>query len=200
MKPEDIGIPSNKLILGKHSGRHAFVQRLKDLGVTIESVDINRAFGEFKALCDKKKVVYDDDILALVTEEARRTVDHFELVDLRVASSAKSAPHAEVTMRVAGVEKVGDSDGDGMVDAAFKAIYKIAGFHPELERYSVKAITGGTDALGEVSCLVRENGMTVAGAGAHSDIVMASALALVNALNRLKGRGQAPLKPTTDMR
>jgi 2-isopropylmalate synthase len=200
MKPEDIGIPSNKLVLGKHSGRHAFVQRLKDLGVDCESVDTNRAFAEFKALCDKKKVVYDDDILALVTEESRRTADRFELVDLRVASSSKSAPHAEVTMRVEGIEKVDESDGDGMVDACFKAIYKIAGFHPELERYSVKAITGGTDALGEVSCLVRENGMTVAGAGAHSDIVMASALALVNALNRLKGRKQAPLKPTTDVR
>ncbi|MGO9453112.1 MAG: 2-isopropylmalate synthase [Candidatus Binataceae bacterium] len=199
MKPEDIGIPSNKLVLGKHSGRHAFADRLKHLGVDTDTVDINKAFAEFKALCDKKKVVYDDDILALVTEEARRAVDHYELVDLRVGSSSQSAPHAEVALRVAGEEKRAEAEGDGMVDACYKAIYKIAGIHPTLERYAVKAITGGTDALGEVSCMVRENGMTVAGAGAHSDIVMASALALVNALNRLKGRKHAPLKPTTDV-
>jgi len=199
MKPEDIGIPSNKLVLGKHSGRHAFADRLKHLGVDIQSIDLNRAFAEFKALCDKKKVVYDDDILALVTEEARRTTDHYELVDLQVNSGSKSLPHARVVLRVAGEEKQAEAEGDGMVDACYKAIYRIAGIQPALERYAVKAITGGTDALGEVSCMVRENGMTVAGAGAHSDIVMASALALVNALNRLKGRKGMPLKPTMDV-
>ena len=199
MKPEDIGIPSNKLVLGKHSGRHAFADRLKQLGVDTESIDLNKAFAEFKALCDKKKVVYDDDILALVTEEARRTTDYYELVDMQVSSTAKSLPHARVALRVAGEEKSAEADGDGMVDACYKAIYKIAGIQPALERYAVKAITGGTDALGEVSCMVRENGMTVAGAGAHSDIVMASALALVNALNRLKGRKGMPLKPTMDV-
>jgi 2-isopropylmalate synthase len=199
MKPEDVGIPSNKLVLGKHSGRHAFADRLRHLGVDVDSVDLNKAFAEFKALCDKKKVVYDDDILALVTEEARRTTDHYELLDLQVSSSSRAMPHARVTMRVAGEERSAEADGDGMVDACYKAIHKIAGVQPALERYAVKAITGGTDALGEVSCLVRDNGMTVAGAGAHSDIVMASALALVNALNRLKGRKQMPLKPTMDV-
>jgi 2-isopropylmalate synthase len=200
MKPEDIGIPSNKLVMGKHSGRHAFVNRLKELGVDTEGLDTNKAFAEFKALCDKKKIVYDDDILALITEEARRTVDHFELVDLKVASSSSVTPHADVTMRVEGKECSAEGEGDGMVDACYKAIYKIAGINPALERYAVKAITGGTDALGEVSCMIRENGVTVAGQGAHSDIVMASALALVNALNRLKARKFVPLKPTTDVR
>jgi 2-isopropylmalate synthase len=199
MKPEDIGIPSNKLVLGKHSGRHAFADRLKHLGVDTDSIDLNKAFVEFKALCDKKKVIYDDDILALVTEEARRTTDHYELVDLQVSSASGSLPHAQVAMRVDGEEKRGEAVGDGMVDACYKAIYKIVGLQPALERYAVKAITGGTDALGEVSCLLRQNGMTVAGAGAHSDIVMASALALVNALNRLKGRTAMPLKPTMDV-
>jgi 2-isopropylmalate synthase len=199
MKPEDIGIPSNKLVLGKHSGRHAFADRLKHLGVDTDSIDLNKAFVEFKALCDKKKVIYDDDILALVTEEARRTTDHYELVDLQVSSASGSLPHAQVALRVDGDEKRAEAVGDGMVDACYKAIYKIVGLQPALERYAVKAITGGTDALGEVSCLLRENGMTVAGAGAHSDIVMASALALVNALNRLKGRSAMPLKPTMDV-
>ena len=199
MKPEDIGIPSNKLVLGKHSGRHAFSDRLQHLGVDTNSIDLNKAFVEFKALCDKKKVIYDDDILALVTEEARRTTDHYELVDLQVSSASGSLPHAQVALRVDGDEKRAEAQGDGMVDACYKAIYKIVGLQPALERYAVKAITGGTDALGEVSCLLRENGMTVAGAGAHSDIVMASALALVNALNRLKGRTAMPLKPTMDV-
>jgi 2-isopropylmalate synthase len=190
MKPEDVGIPSNKLVLGKHSGRHAFINRLEVLGVDPATIDVQKAFAAFKALCDKKKIVYDDDILALANEESRHTADRFELVDLKVTSSGKATPHAEVTMKVAGIECADESGGDGMVDACYKAIYKITGMTPTLERYSVKAITGGTDALGEVSCLVREDGMTVAGQGAHSDIVMASALALVNALNRLKARGE----------
>jgi len=186
MKPEEVGIPSNKLVLGKHSGRHAFVDRLGQLGVDAAAIDVNKAFAEFKALCDKKKVVYDDDILALVTEESRRRGDFYELADLSVSSSNSSPPRAEIVMRVGGEERRGSSTGDGMVDACYKAIYQLAGVHPVLERYAVKAITGGTDALGEVSCLVRHNGMTVPGQGAHSDIVMASALALINALNRLK--------------
>ncbi len=198
MKPEDVGIPSNKLVLGKHSGRHAFVNRLAELGVDIQSIDVGKAFAEFKALCDKKKVVYDDDILALVNEETRRAGDHFELVDLRVTSSTGSTPHAAVTMRVSGVERTAEATGDGMVDACYKAIYKIAEVNPTLERYSVKSITGGTDALGEVSCLVREDGMTVSGQGAHSDIVTASALALVNALNRLNARIRMPAKRETE--
>jgi 2-isopropylmalate synthase len=195
MKPEDIGIPSNKLVLGKHSGRHAFVNRLKELGVEPAAIDVEKAFAAFKALCDKKKVVYDDDILALANEETRRTAERFELVDVAVTSSSRTEPRAEVTMRVAGEERNAAATGDGMVDACYKAIYKIAGITPALERYSVKAITGGTDALGEVSCLVREDGMTVAGQGAHSDIVMASALALVNALNRLKAREASAARP-----
>jgi len=194
MKPEDIGIPSNKLVLGKHSGRHAFINRLKELGVDADTIDIQKAFAAFKELCDKKKIVYDDDILALANEESRKTGDFFELVDLKVTSSTKTTPHAEVTMRVEGAERTADATGDGMVDACYKAIYKLTELSPTLERYSVKGITGGTDALGEVSCLVREDGMTVAGQGAHSDIVTASALALVNALNRLKARVQAPAR------
>ena len=196
MKPEDIGIPSNKLVLGKHSGRHAFTNRLQELGVDPAAIDVQKAFAAFKALCDKKKIIYDDDILALANEE-RRTADTYELVDLRVTSSTGSEPHAAVTLRVAGAERRAEATGDGMVDACYKAIYRIAGITPALERYAVKAITGGTDALGEVSCMVCEDGMTVAGQGAHSDIVTASALALVNALNRLAARDRGP-RPVTE--
>jgi 2-isopropylmalate synthase len=188
MKPEDVGIPSNKLVLGKHSGRHAFTTRLKELGIDTAMVDVERTFAQFKTLCDKKKVVYDDDIVALVNEQARRSADAFELIDLKVTSSSRETPHAEVTLRVHGEDRTARATGDGMVDACFKAIYKVAGTKPALERYSVKSITGGTDALGEVSCLLQQAGVTVAGQGAHSDIVMASALAMVNGLNRLKAR------------
>jgi len=198
MKPEDIGIPSNKLVLGKHSGRHAFIDRLRHLGVDPETVDVNKAFAEFKALCDKKKVVYDDDILVLITEEARRGGDYYDLVDVEVSSSSKSTPHAKVTMRVGGVERSKEVSGDGMVDACYQAIAAIAGLTPVLERYSVKAITGGTDAIGEVSCLVRHGDLTVAGHGAHSDIVMASALAMINALNRLHVRGSTVRQPVAE--
>jgi 2-isopropylmalate synthase len=180
------------LVLGKHSGRHAFVNRLQELGVDPATIDVQRAFSAFKELCDKKKVVYDDDILALINEESRRSGDAFELTDVTVQSSTRREPQAHVTLRVNGEERWADSSGDGMVDACYKAIYRITGLNPVLERYSVKSITGGTDALGEVSCLLRQNGMTVAGQGAHSDIVMASALALVNALNRLTARIQTP--------
>jgi 2-isopropylmalate synthase len=196
MQPEDIGIPSNKLVLGKHSGRHAFINRLTELGIDTAAIDVNKAFGDFKALCDKKKIVYDDDILALVQEETRHAADWFELVDLHVATASGAPPHAEVTMRVQGVPRSAKATGDGVVDASYKAILQIAGIKPVLERYSVKSITGGTDALGEVSCLVRNDGMTVAGQGAHSDIVMASALALVNALNRLKMRERRGAQPS----
>ena len=131
MKPEDIGIPSNKLVLGKHSGRHAFINRLQELGVDTATIDVQKAFAAFKELCDKKKIVYDDDILALVNEGSRRTADTFELVDLRVTSSTKTSRSAEVTMRVDGEERSAESTGDGMVDACYKAIYKIAGFNPD---------------------------------------------------------------------
>jgi 2-isopropylmalate synthase len=175
-------------VLGKHSGRHAFINRLRELGIDPATIDVQKAFAAFKALCDKKKVVYDDDILALANEESRQSAESFELIDVVVRSSTRTEPHAEVILRIDGEERRAESVGDGMVDACYKAIYRITGLNPALERYSVKAITGGTDALGEVSCLVRDNGMTVAGQGAHSDIVTASALALVNALNRLKAR------------
>jgi len=188
MRPESVGIPSNKLVLGKHSGRHAFSERLKELGVDLYSVDMNAAFLRFKELADRKKNVYDEDLLSIVTEEAVRGADRFELVALAVSSSTESMPHARVTLRVDGVEKSGEGDGDGMVDACYKVISEITGIHPRLERYAVKAITGGTDALGEVSCLIAVDGVTVSGQGSHTDTVQASARAFVNALNKLQMR------------
>ena len=188
MQPQDIGLDSNKLVLGKHSGRHAFVDRLKHLGIDYTGVDMNKAFERFKALADKKKNVYDEDLIAIVTEEAIRVPDKYELMYLNVTSSSMAVPHATVKMKVGEQEFIDSASGDGMVDACYKAIAKIAGIEPKLERYAVKSITGGTDAQGEVTCLLRENGTSVNGQGSHTDIIMASALAYVNALNKLAHR------------
>src|SRR5262245_32880346 len=191
MRPESVGLDSNRIVLGKHSGRHAFVARLKELGLDITEVDMNRAFERFKALADSKKNVYDEDLIALIAQESVRGVrDRYELVYLNVTSSSMAVPHATVKLRIDGEEVVGHGTGDGMVDACYKAISDLTGQHPELERYVVKAITGGTDAQGEVSCLVKEDGRTVTGQGSHTDIIQASALAYVNALNKLEYRRQ----------
>ncbi len=189
MNPETIGLASNRLVLGKHSGRHAFVTRLRELGLDTSELDMNRAFERFKALADTKKSVYDEDLIALVAQESVRGVqDRYELVYLNVTSSSMAVPHATVKLRIDGREVVGHGAGDGMVDACFKAISDLTGTHPALERYAVKAITGGTDALGEVTCLVRADGVSVTGQGSHTDIIQASALAYVNALNKLEYR------------
>jgi 2-isopropylmalate synthase len=188
MRPESVGISSNKLVLGKHSGRHAFAERLKELGVDLYAVDMSKAFQRFKALTDAKKEVYDEDILAIVTQQAVGAPNRFDFVYLDVASSTGGRPHAAVCLRVDGEEYVEAAVGDGMVDACYKAISRITGLSPKLERYAVKAITGGTDAQGEVSCLVNLDGITARGQGSHTDIIQASALAYVNALNKLDYR------------
>jgi 2-isopropylmalate synthase len=191
MTPESIGIPGNRLVMGKHSGRHAFDERLKYLGFNLSKEDMNRAFLRFKELADKKKNVYDEDIEAIVGEEILRVPgqpDRFELLYLNVNSSSDGVPSATVKLRVGGSEKTEHESGDGAVDACFKVITKITGSHSQLVRYTVNAITGGTDAQGEVSCIIEDDGFRVSGQGAHTDIIMASALAYINALNKLEGR------------
>lgn len=190
MQPQDVGIDSNKLVLGKHSGRHAFVDRLQHLGIDFTGTDMNKAFERFKTLADKKKNVYDEDLISIMTEETARTPDKYELSYLNVTSSSMGTPYATVKMKIDGQEFMDNASGDGMVDACYKAILKIAGIEPKLERYAVKSITGGTDAQGEVTCMISDNGMSVNGQGSHTDIIMASALALINALNKLAHRGR----------
>jgi 2-isopropylmalate synthase len=184
MQPQTIGLDSNRLVLGKHSGRHAFIERLKFLGIDYTGTDMNKAFVRFKALADKKKSVYDEDLIAIVMEETARIPEKYELLYMNVTSSSMAVPHATVKMRVNGEELIENASGDGMVDACYKAIAQIAEMDVKLERYSVKSITGGTDAQGEVSCLLRKNGASVNGQGSHTDIIMASALAFTNALNK----------------
>lgn len=188
MQPETIGLTSNRLVLGKHSGRHAFAERLRILGVDFATLDVGAAFTRFKALADKKKHIYDEDLLALVADAGSRGIDRYELLDVSVTSSSQAAPHARVRMRVDGGEREESATGDGMVDACFQAIARIVGRTPRLERYQVSAITADADAQGEASCSLRDEQFTVSGHGVHTDIILASALAYVNALNKLEYR------------
>jgi len=191
MTPESIGIPGNRLVMGKHSGRHAFDERLKHLGFNLRKEDMNRAFLRFKELADKKKNVYDEDIEAIVAEEILRVPgrpDKYELLYMNVNSSSDGIPAATVRMRVDGRQVTDHASGDGVVDACYQAVTKITGSRSQLVRYSVNAITGGADAQGEVSCVIEEDGIRVSGQGAHTDIIMASALAYINGLNKLEGR------------
>jgi 2-isopropylmalate synthase len=191
MTPESIGIPGNRLVMGKHSGRHAFDERLKHLGFNLSREDMNRAFVRFKELADKKKNVYDEDIEAIVAEEVLRMPgrpDKFEFLYMSVNSSSDGVPTATIKMRVDGAEKMDHASGDGVVDACYKVITKITDSQSQLVRYSVNAITGGTDAQGEVACLIDDGGIRVSGQGSHTDIIMASALAYINALNKLEER------------
>ncbi len=188
MRPESVGIESNRLVLGKHSGRHAFVERLKVLGVDLADVDIVKAFDRFKALADRKKNIYDEDILALLAEESGRAPDRYELIDLSVQHQATHVPQATVRLRIDGSEQVQSENGDGMVDACFKAISAIVGQAPKLDRYQVTAITGESEAQGEATCSISDEGIRVNGKGVHTDVIMASALAYVNALNKLEYR------------
>ncbi len=191
MTPESVGLGGNRLVMGKHSGRHAFSERLKDLGFNLNDEDMNRAFLRFKELADKKKEVFDEDIEAIVAEEILRLPgqpDRFELLYLNVNSSSNAIPSATVKIRVDDQESSDHGTGDGVVDACYKTIAKITGSQARLVRYSVKAITGGTDAQGEVSCLIEDGTLRITGTGSHTDIIMASALAYINALNRLEYR------------
>ena len=185
MTPESIGVPQTTLVLGKHSGRHAFRVRLKKLGYELADEEVNAAFKRFKDLADKKKEVFDEDLEAIMAEEVRKVPEKYKLFNLNAASGTVAIPTATVEMEVDGKTVKEAGFGDGPVDAAFKTIAKITGTKSRLVKFSVNAITGGTDAQGEVTVRLEENDNIVTGHGAHTDIILASAKAHINALNRL---------------
>jgi 2-isopropylmalate synthase len=197
MKPEEVGIPSNKIILGKHSGRHAFKKRLEEFGYFLNENDFQRAFRRFKDLADKKKYVFDEDIEALISEEFVRSSDFYKIVSANFSSGTDMRPVATIKLLIDGEEVTVSEYGDGPVDAAYKAISKATGVTPNLERYVVAAITGGTDAQGEVTVRIEENGIVSQGQGASTDIIVASAKAFVNALNKLRWRKEHPRRTSS---
>lgn len=185
MTPASVGWQKHKLVLGKHSGRHAFRTRLHELGYDLSEVELQRAFEAFKKLADLKKEVFDDDLEIIVTNEMRGA-NHYEMVEIEVRSGTSTLPRASITLKIDGIFKKGEATGAGPVDATFKAIREVTHFQGELVKYNVAAITGGTDAQGEVSVVLRDNDKEVRGIGTHSDIIQASALAYTDALNRLE--------------
>lgn len=188
ISPESIGLKSAKLVLGKHSGRHAFKTRLSELGYDLGPEEIESAFERFKHLADQKKDIYDEDIETLVSEEVSKIPEIYSLVDLSVSSGMKKEPTATIKMKVKGktVKKI--AHGDGPVDATYKAIASITRTKSNLLKFEVKSITGGTDALGEVMVSLEEDGRAVRGHGADTDIIVAAAKAYINALNKLTVR------------
>ena len=190
MRAEDVGWNANKLVLGKHSGRTAFKARLKELGIEVESDQaINAAFTRFKDLADKKHEIFDEDIHALMSGEAvAAQSEHWKLVDMNQASGTGERPHASVVLAEGEIERRAESQGDGPVDATFKAIESVASSGAELMLYSVNAVTQGTESQGEVTVRLQKAGRIVNGVGADTDIVVASAKAYLSALNKLHSK------------
>ena len=190
MRAEDVGWSANKLVLGKHSGRTAFTKRLFALGIEFESkTDRDEAFVRFKTLADKKHEIFDEDLIALVSEsDAEQVNEKLQLVSMSASSITGEIPRAVVTLSIDGTEQTGSATGDGAVDASYKAVEAIAPSESKLLLYSVNNITTGTDAQGEVSVRLEKDGRIVNGSGADTDIVIASVKAYVNALNRLNQR------------
>jgi 2-isopropylmalate synthase len=190
MRAQDIGWNNNRLTLGKLSGRNAFKTRLQELGIKLESEDaLNVAFKRFKDLADKKREIFDEDLQALITEESLEVEsEHFKLVSLAAHSATGETPHAEIVLTVTGMEKRSRAQGSGPVDAAFKAIENVIDSRAELLLYSVNNITSGTDSQGEVTVRLTKQGRIVNGQGADTDIVVASAKAYINALNKLHSK------------
>jgi len=185
MTPESIGIPSSKLVLGKHSGRHAFRDKLVQLGYDLSDEQLNLAFECFKLIADRKKEVFDEDVEAIVAEEILRIRDRYELDFLSVTSGTHLIPTATVQIKVDSRVVKKAEFGDGPVDAAFRAIRAISGDSSKLVRFEVSAITSGTDAQGAVSVRLEEGDHTTLGQGSSTDIIVASAKAYINALNKL---------------
>ena len=191
MSAQSVGWNANRLTLGKLSGRNAFKSRLQELGIVLDSEEtLNAAFKRFKDLADKKREIFDEDLQALITEENLEHVENerYRLVSLTAHSETGEEPFAKIVVSDGGKEKPADARGSGPVDASFKAIESIVKSGAELLLYSVNNITSGTDAQGEVTVRLTKGGRIVNGQGADTDIVVASAKAYINALNKLEER------------
>jgi 2-isopropylmalate synthase len=190
MTPESVGIPKTSLVLGKLSGRHAFRERLKELGYRLSDTDLQRAFTRFKQLADKKREIFDEDIESIVVEEILRMPHRFKLVYINVVAGNVTVPTATVQMEVDGklIQEAGF--GDGPVDATFKTIKKITRTRSKLLQFAINAITSGTEAQGEVTVRLEEKGQAVIGQGADTDVIVASAKAYINALNKIEFKKQ----------
>ncbi len=186
MKPEDVGIETSKLVLGKHSGRHGLEERLKELGYTLTKEQIDEIFEEFKKLADKKKEIYDEDLRALIEEKFKLTPQVYELVSLQVVAGSAASPTATIKLVKNGEEFEDAAMGDGPVDATFKALERITYVKGKLKNYDIQSLTEGKDAIGEVIVKVffPDINETITGRGTSTDIIEASAKAYLDAINK----------------
>jgi len=186
MDPRTVGIPASSLVLGKLSGRHAFKERLAELGYSLSEEDFNRAFSAFKELADKKKEVTDKDIESLVAEEQRTVSETYHLDRVQVSCGDRGIPTAAVRLIAPDGQVLADAAlGTGPVDAVYKAINRLVGVSNVLTEFSVKSVTEGIDAIGEVLIRIESDGITYTGRGAYTDVILSSGKAYMNALNRL---------------
>jgi len=187
MNPADVGIPKTSLVLGKHSGRHAFRERAVFLGYQLNDEQLEAAFVKFKTLADKKKEVFDEDIEALVDDQLELSTGLWELIGLQVTAGRNTVPTATVTLRDSNGETVQDASiGDGPVDAIYSAIGRLTGVKLSLTDYRIRSVTRGKDALGEAHVEIEHNGRKLRGRGLSTDVLEASALAYLAAINRLR--------------
>ena len=197
MDPAEVGIPSNHIVLGKHSGRHAFKDRLNQFGYELSDDNFEIAFVKFKELCDKKKYVFDEDIFSLVNEEFMRLSDFYQLETIECSSGSEIKPVAKIGMSIDGKTINVEESGDGPMDSVFKAISKAAGITPVLDSYAVASVTEGMDAQAEVSVSIKHDDFFARGKGASTDVIIASAKAFINALNTLRWRKNHPKVAST---
>lgn len=196
MKPETIGLTKNNLVLGKHSGRHALNSHIQEMGYDLSKEELDTVFQKFKRLADKKKSIQDEDIEALINEEILRSSEVFSLEYIHVLSGNTVFPTASVQLNINGRPVKGATDGNGPIDAVYNIISKLTGTKSELLRFTISALTEGTDAQGEVTVRLQEDGIVALGKGADPDIITASALAYINGLNRLEYLKEHPvIKP-----
>ncbi len=198
MKPEVVGLDRNRMVLGKHSGRHALKSHLEDLGFQLSGDELAALFTRFKDLSDKKKYVTDADLENLVSEVILKTPEVFDMKNLYVVCGHEVVPAASMTMNVRGVELKGADLGNGPIDATFNVISKLTNMKPELTQFLIAAIDPGTDSQGEVTVRLAENGLTALGKGTDPDIVTACAKAFINGLNRLVYLKEHPVSLSTE--
>jgi 2-isopropylmalate synthase len=185
MTPDSVGLGKSTLVMGKHSGRHAFKAKLKELGFEIGDNAMNEAFKRFKDLADRKKDVYDEDIVALIDDEIQHEVELIKFVSLQVIAGTRGPQTATLELEIEGKKQTAMTSGNGPVDATFNAIKALVPHEAKLLLYQVSAVTHGTDAQAEVTVRLEEDGKTVNGQGAEPDTLVASARAYIHALNKL---------------
>jgi len=193
MRPEDIGLDQSRVVLTARTGRHGLRHRLEEMGYTLSKQELEKTYERFLAVADKKKEVFDEDLAAIISDEIYVVEHVYELEYLHVASGTGTLPTASVKMKIKDEIKQAAACGDGPVDAAYEAIRLATGLSPKLENYSIRAVTGGKEALGEATVRITEDGRIFTGRGISTDIIEASAKAYVDAINRMvaaKSKGE----------